>query len=397
MFHYIFLSTGFDLTFDREKMIKDNNKYGYKKGNYEGENEDEKRNSKIKFDAFRYEYTQNFVSLFENKQKLKDGEENKKAINTKKKTFSLLNNNNNQNSLKSREISSDDIIHQSQKSPLFKNSYENEEDNQDDEEYDEEKALNSAKLLNNLEDKLFAIAAGTITLGSAEELYSTTKKQQKKESSKVNTSFNTLSINLHSDSSTNNSILNKMITFTSANSVENNVTETTNQTKASNTLNKQYSPRDSPENIYSTIKRVKMPTSFISNTKTISPKDKIENSNDIYESKFLSNLCEEIELTLNGDCVYDESSSSAQLDSNVNSEVSTSSSVGQNVKNKKFYSNGFNTKITKGVNYNNEEDNNSNMIVDTSRLPNERNLDFVNIIRRAFSFIKLKIHNNKKL
>ena len=360
-----FYFQGYDLTFDREKILKDNNnynKYGFKKS----EN-DEKKNSKNKFDAFRYDNTQKFVSLLETKQKLKDDENNKKGNTKRKKTFSFLNN---QDGLKSREVSSDDVIHQSQKSPLFKNSYENEDDDNYDE--DDEEALNSTKLLNNLEDKLFAIAAGTLTLGSAEELYSTTKKQQNKESNK-DASFNTLSTNLHSDSSTNNSIKNKMITFASANSLDNN--ELTSRTHVGST--KQYSPRESPENIYSTIKRVKMPASFLSNAKTISPIDKIENSNDIYESKFLSNLCEEIELTLNGECVHDESSSSAQLDSNVNSEVSTSSSVGQNVKNKKFYANGFNTKISKGVNnHNNEEDNNSNMIVDTSRLPNERNNDY---------------------
>jgi hypothetical protein len=183
-----------------------------------------------------------------------------------------------------------------------------------------------------------------------------------------------------------------MVTFTSANSLENNNNnnETTNQTKTSSMFNKQYSPSNSPENIYSTIKRVKMPTSFISNTKTIIPMDKIENSNDIYESKFLSNLCEEIELTLNGDCVHDESSSSAQLDSNVNSEVSTSSSVSQNFKNKKFYANDFNNKISKGVNHNNEEDNNSNMIVDTSRLPNERNNDYNYNHRTPHDELKLR-------
>ena len=124
-------------------MIKDNNKYG---GYKNRDNDDEKKNGKIKFDAFRYDHSQNFVSLFETKEKIKEDEEDKKSINIKKKTFSFFNNNSNQNGLKSREISSDDVIHQSQKSPLFKNSYENED------EYDEEK---------NLEDKLFAIAAGT--------------------------------------------------------------------------------------------------------------------------------------------------------------------------------------------------------------------------------------------
>ena len=356
---------------DKEKMLFKDNKYVYRKNSHGADSDDSI--VKLKSNAFRYEDTKKFVSVFQNNPKSIDTvDENKKMNVKKKKIFTFLNNNPADEKLS--EIVADDVIHESQKSPLFKNKYENEEEEEHEEEDDDEyyeKTYNSKKLLNNLENKLFAIAAGTLPLDSNEELYSTIKKQQKKDRNQglnKDTSFNTISTNLHSDSSTSNSIKHKMITFTSLNSVENNEPD-----GRINTQPKQSSPRQSPENVYSTIKRVKMPTPFVATTNKI---EKNENSKDICESKFLSNLCEEIELTLNGDILHDESSSSANVDSNVNSELSTTSSLSgkqnKNVEKHKVYNNHISKKIINRR----DENNNSNMIVDTSRLPNERNIDY---------------------
>ena len=213
-------------------------------------------------EEFRYEDTKKFVSYFDNKTRNLDTVDLKKK---NKKKFNFLKTNDN------KAAAATAAGFQRQHSPLFTNKYE--KDTGRDDTY--VNFQSKSKLLTNLEDKLFAIAAGIMpAANSTDEIYSTTKKI-------ADGSLNTLSTQLNSDSSANNSMQTKMITFTSANSLENEVNESSSRIQLST-----FSPNCSPNNnIYSTIKQIKAPD----DSAKLSP---IKNSQDSHEAKFLSNLCE---------------------------------------------------------------------------------------------------------
>ncbi len=314
---------------DSEKMLRKNN---YGSGN-DDEAGSEKKLIDKKYEAFKYDNSKQFVSYFDKANSLD-------IIDAKATTTTTT------------------ATARKKKLPVSKSStpfFPTNTRHQKKKQIDEKKS--KSQLIFDLNEKLYSIP--TIINGCDEDLYSTTRKANKE------LSLNTLSTNFQSDSPT---IQTKMVTFTSEHSL-NDKNETPSRPQLS-TFN------SNSNNIYSTIKRQPV-------TKT-SPNHQYDNSNDIYESKFLSNLCEEIEMTLNVDCMCDESISSAQCDSNVNSELSTVSSVGgganipqqqqQQQKQQKNYQNYSVNKILRRGN--NNHDDNSNMIVNTSRAPNERINDY---------------------